>query len=62
MPSGPANARPTTNQAPAITASHPPSIAVARLREPSSKKPPATADGAGKHLEASPLAVVHVHD
>ena len=43
-----ASVRPTTNQAPAMTASQPPNIAVARFPEISSKKPPAAVTAPGK--------------
>ena len=56
----PANARPTTNHAPARTASHPPSIAVARLREKSSSRPPITVAIPGS-TSSQARAVVHVH-
>ena len=47
------HARPTTNQAPAITASQPPSIAVARFRDTRSSRPPITVDDPGQHLQPS---------
>src|ERR1700733_8442341 len=50
--------RPTTNQAPAITASQPPNMAVARFPEISSKNPPAAAVTPG-NTSSQARAVLH---
>jgi hypothetical protein len=53
-------ARPTTNHAPANTVNQPPSIAVNRLRELSSRKPPTTVAAPGS-TSSQPRAAVHAH-
>ena len=55
-----ANVRPTTNQAPAKTASQPPNMALARFPAASSSRPPTAAATPGS-TSSHPLAVVHVH-
>src|ERR1700739_1941895 len=55
-----ANARPTTNQAPAKTASQPPNMALARFPETSSSRPP-TAVATPGNTSSQPFAGVHVH-
>src|SRR5690606_22451075 len=59
-PSSPAKARPTTNQVPPATASQPPSIAVARLRETISISPPSATTAPGSTC-SQPRPTVHVH-
>jgi hypothetical protein len=55
-----AHARPTMNQAPAKAASQPPNIAVARLPEPTSSRPPTTVVTPG-NTSSQPRAAVQNH-
>ena len=60
IPDSPADARPTMNHAPPMTLSHPPSIAVARFPDTSSKRPPTAVATPGSTC-SQPRASVHVH-